>query len=220
MEQLNPKILRNHYLAVRHGQSEANVKHEIVSSLKYGTHTAGLTGLGRDQAEIAAETLQQKLNGVTPVLYSSPLLRARQTAEIIAEKLHLHEPNFDPRLRERYFGVFDGGKATKNYENAWLADQLELMYDPSIDTPEKIAHRLTTLINDLEAKYQNETIILVSHGDPIQVLKSLFSDTPVYLHHVAPSVLPYVRNAEIVDLNPSKKVSSTAYQGSLWSLLF
>ena len=63
---------------IRHGESEANVLHEI--SNRGAKH--GLTEKGR--AQVAA--LAQKLGAIPFVkLYSSPLLRAIQTAEILSQ---------------------------------------------------------------------------------------------------------------------------------------
>ncbi len=67
---------------IRHGQSEANVLRVI--SNRGQVH--GLTDLGRQQASSLAEQLRDSNAGITKI-YSSPLLRARQTAEILAQGL-------------------------------------------------------------------------------------------------------------------------------------
>jgi broad specificity phosphatase PhoE len=65
---------------VRHGESEANLLNEISNrGLKHG-----LTERGRAQASALAETLRQ---AQIQQLYASPLLRAQQTAEILARAL-------------------------------------------------------------------------------------------------------------------------------------
>lgn len=66
----------------RHGESEANVQQ--VFSNRPGVH--GLTETGRRQAEALAGNLR----GIAfTELYCSPVLRAVQTAEIVASRLHL-----------------------------------------------------------------------------------------------------------------------------------
>jgi len=66
---------------VRHGQSEANAARLIADS------TPKLTKLGREQAIETANSLKDIK--ITKIL-TSPLIRARQTAEIIASELGLH----------------------------------------------------------------------------------------------------------------------------------
>lgn len=66
---------------VRHGQSQGNVGH-----VWHGARTdAELTTLGEQQAQLTGTYLAKNMRGVETV-YSSPLIRAKETAEIIAEK--------------------------------------------------------------------------------------------------------------------------------------
>ncbi|MBN1966381.1 MAG: histidine phosphatase family protein [Anaerolineae bacterium] len=85
---------------VRHGESEANLLHEFSNrGFKHG-----LTDNGRQQAEALARTLQGR-----PVirLYSSPLMRAVQTAEILGGVLGLPHIVTDA-LREYDCGILEG----------------------------------------------------------------------------------------------------------------
>jgi probable phosphoglycerate mutase len=84
----------------RHGESEANLLRVFSNrGLKHG-----LTEEGRAQARILAQTLQPaSVSG----LYASPLLRAVQTAEIVAEVLGLNYEITDA-LREYDCGVWEG----------------------------------------------------------------------------------------------------------------
>lgn len=102
----------------RHGESEANLL-QVFSNrgLKHG-----LTDKGRAQARILAQTLQQA--SVTR-LFSSPLLRAAQTAEILAEVLGL-EYEITDALREYDCGVWEGRSDVAGWEEyervlaAWI----------------------------------------------------------------------------------------------------
>src|SRR5919201_4975460 len=85
---------------VRHGESEANLLHEISNrGLKHG-----LTERGRAQARALADTLRDRN---IQRLYASPLLRAQQTAEILARELGLQAETTDA-LREYDCGVAEG----------------------------------------------------------------------------------------------------------------
>ncbi len=102
----------------RHGESEANLLRVFSNrGLKHG-----LTEKGRAQARILAQTLQS--TAVTR-LYSSPLLRAAQTAEIVAEVLGLNYEITDA-LREYDCGVWEGRSDDAGWEEyervlaAWI----------------------------------------------------------------------------------------------------
>lgn len=84
---------------VRHGESEGNA-----SGIVQGRLDFGLTDAGREQARLAAEHLASH-----PVerLVSSPLRRARETAEVIADRLGL-SVEFDDALQEYDMGVVSG----------------------------------------------------------------------------------------------------------------
>lgn len=91
----------------RHGESQANLLHEISNrGLRHG-----LTSRGREQAE----ALAQRLQGV-PIarLYSSPVLRAIETCVIVAHRLGV-EYEVTDALREYDCGVLEG----RSDEAAW-----------------------------------------------------------------------------------------------------
>lgn len=93
---------------LRHGESEANVRHVFSN----GKLDLPLTALGREQAARAGRWLTDK--AVTH-LYSAPLLRARQTAEILAEHLALPEFTTLADLDEVRVGDLD----TRDDAEAW-----------------------------------------------------------------------------------------------------
>ena len=82
----SPRVI---YL-VRHGEAAAS----------WGQSAdPGLSALGREQAERACGYLRKALGEARPQLVSSPLLRARETAEPLARQLDL-DPVIDERFRE------------------------------------------------------------------------------------------------------------------------
>lgn len=87
-------------LLVRHGESEGN------RARHYTPHPeVPLTDLGRDQAARAADLLARRYAPAAVV--SSPFLRARQTAGIVAGALQL-PLSIEPDLRERNYGALAG----------------------------------------------------------------------------------------------------------------
>src|SRR5690242_5572321 len=100
---------------IRHGESEANVQHIISNrGLKHG-----LTGKGRQQVATCADTLK----GLSIVkLYSSPLLRARQTAEILGKALGL-EYEVAGALCEYDCGVLEGRSDDEAWAMHWAVNR-------------------------------------------------------------------------------------------------
>lgn len=104
----------------RHGQSEANVL-EVISNRGL-VHP--LTDLGRQQAAELAQSLAS-----VPIarIYSSPLLRAVQTAEIVSATLHVPLEIADA-LREPDCGIMEGRSDDAAWDehrrvwHAWLED--------------------------------------------------------------------------------------------------
>lgn len=84
---------------VRHGESEANVRH-VISNRE---SPFGLTPRGRRQASTLAQALQDI---PFTALYSSPVLRARETAEILARALNLSY-QVTEALREYDCGILE-----------------------------------------------------------------------------------------------------------------
>lgn len=87
---------------VRHGQSTWNVE----GRLQGQTPHPELTDLGRAQAQAAADLLAERITGTVAVV-SSDLVRARQSADIIAATLGVAVVD-DPDLREQSVGDLEG----------------------------------------------------------------------------------------------------------------
>jgi broad specificity phosphatase PhoE len=99
-------------LLIRHGQSQANIDHIIQGD------DDPLTDLGRQQADILGRHLAATYR-ITH-LYSSPLARARETAEIISRQIG-PEPVFEPGLAE-----INAGTAVGMTWDAWTEAHPEL----------------------------------------------------------------------------------------------
>ncbi|MEZ5187956.1 MAG: histidine phosphatase family protein [Microbacterium sp.] len=90
-------------LLVRHGETDWNAARRI-----QGSTDIPLNDTGREQARETAAALAARFAGQAPVVASSDLSRARETAEIIAEALGVAGPRLYPQLRERSYGVAEG----------------------------------------------------------------------------------------------------------------
>jgi GrpB-like predicted nucleotidyltransferase (UPF0157 family)/broad specificity phosphatase PhoE len=164
--------LRNRYFLMRHGQSKANVAKIIVSSLaRDASGDYGLTARGREQA--AASAVRSGLPQDT-LIFTSGFARARETAEIVREHLKVPSVNVmvTEALRERYFGDFDGTD-TANYETVWANDrQGRTGWD--VEPVTAVLDRTTAFVAELDRQHYGRDILLVSHGDALQILQAGF----------------------------------------------
>lgn len=187
--------LKNTYYAFRHGQSRANVEGIIISDPAVGTVEYGLTEEGRRQ--VFSSVSESSFNAGT-LIFSSDFRRARETAQIIQQELCCEEILFDERLRERFFGEWEG-KRHENYSKAWKND----LFDPNreyngAESSKSVQSRMWAVIQSLEDQFSDETIILVSHGDPLMLLQTAFLNLGAERHRS----LPYIETAGWRKLNP------------------
>ncbi|TCZ79491.1 histidine phosphatase family protein [Paenibacillus albiflavus] len=150
---------------VRHGSTSWNKEGRA-----QGSSDIPLDEEGMMQASKLAERLRHEQ---WDYIYSSDLLRARQTAETIGERLGIHVVT-DSRLREVGGGLIEGTTEPERIEK-WGADWRAL--DLGIEKIEVVASRGRECIEEIVALYPNAKILVVSHGGFIQcMLKTLLSD--------------------------------------------
>jgi len=149
---------------VRHGESEANLLNEF--SNRGCKH--GLTCKGRQQSTKLAQKLKEF---PVAILFSSPLLRAIQTADILANELDVpYEIN--DALREYDCGILEGksDEASWDIYNAVFNDWIQHRHwENRIEHGESfldIKERFVPFVKCLVEKYHNSSdgIILVGHG--------------------------------------------------------
>lgn len=149
----------------RHGESEANVQ-EVFWNQPEGY---GLTEAGRAQAHALAGTLDATRFAA---LYASPVLRARQTAEILGGRLGL-TPEIADGLREWHVGVIEGrtyADETRGLHRQAMSQWLyHSNYDARIEGGESyrdMVARFDPLIARLRDAYEgsDSNVLLVSHG--------------------------------------------------------
>lgn len=173
-------MLKNIYYIMRHGESEANARGLIVSSPAVGISGFGLTERGRDQVYETFDELP--MSGHISLIITSDFLRARQTAAIVGDVFGIMDVVESHELRERFFGDFDGGDDNR-YAEVWAIDDKHLNEYPSgVESPESVKGRVLALIARCEKQYEGEAILLVSHGDTLQILQAVFSGISPFEH--------------------------------------
>ena len=150
---------------LRHAQAENNTKRILAGR----TEGVPLTKTGIEQAERIAKYL-------APIdisaIYSSPIERAKHTAEIVAKNCSLNVV-LDERLTEINMGKFTrmnyddmfakyGNIFLKFYENDPEISEHE------VETFPNVQKRVLDLVDHVLKKHNNENVILVTHMDPIK----------------------------------------------------
>ncbi|MEK7061810.1 MAG: histidine phosphatase family protein [Patescibacteria group bacterium] len=191
------KKLKNRYFIIRHGESKANVAHILLSHPKEGTVSYGLSLKGEKQVKVSiSKNKRNKVLDSDVLIYSSDFLRAKETAEIAKKILGVKKINFHKNLRERYFGKYDK-TSLDNIKIAWTHDEKNPNHKhKGVESPNKVLKRTLALITQLEKKYRGKKILLVSHGDVLQILHTHASGKPVSRHrHIT-----HLETAEIREL--------------------
>lgn len=179
---------QNRYFAMRHGQSQANAQKIIVSDPRNGCHRFGLTTLGREQV-IASVARWQPLLSAPPLIVSSDFLRTLETADIARIALGVDTIHPERRLRERYFGSLDGG-SDSTYEQVWDADAIDPEHQRfDVESARSVVARSTDAIVALERDYSDRDILLVAHGDVLQLLQTAIEQRPASEHRALEPLL-------------------------------
>ena len=132
-----------------------------------------LTDLGKQQADQISLKLQKELEGKEVVLYSSDLMRAKQTAGFIANRLQV-TPVYRTELRERNLGKCCGKSVQ------WLRENIECPEKTIDDRLFSDAESRRDEWNRLKPFFDSvmteeaENIIIVSHGDLLSVFNAMF----------------------------------------------
>ena len=141
---------------VRHGQTAANA-----AGLLQGRVDPPLTDLGRRQAEAAATALPAEARVV-----SSPLLRARQTAEILAGGPAV---TTDERWIELDYGTFDGRAAADVPAEVWDRWRADPHFaPPGGESLLACGLRVRAACEELADEARDGDIVVVSHVSPIK----------------------------------------------------
>ena len=173
--------LGNRYFAMRHGQSLANEQGIIVSHPENGCRGYGLSESGRTQV---AQSLS-RANGLDAetLIICSDFNRARESADIACSMLTCRAPVVtEQRLRERNFGSYELS-SDSGYEEVWRQDALDADSRRNDDeSVNQVMQRVTLVVRDLERQFSGASIMLVSHGDALQILQAAFARRDGSIH--------------------------------------
>lgn len=171
---------------VRHGEVENPQK------VWYGRLSGfPLSKTGKKRMEDAGDKLKDKN---IDIIYSSPLLRARQSSEIIRQKLNLKKTHYSQKILEV--------KSSLQGEPLSALDKIKFSVFKSPDnnvkgeTIDECLRRMENFINNCLQKHQGKNIVVVSHGDPIMVVRAKIIGLPIINDSIRPGRKDYIKNGE------------------------
>ena len=166
---------------VRHGETE-HTRAKLFSGA--GGADPGLTELGKEQARAAGRLLAAAGHEVAAVV-TSPLLRTRETAALVAAAVGLTDVDVDEDLRETAFGDWDGytfaevaARWPRELE-AWLSSTA--VAPPFGESFDAVQARVTAARDRIAEAYAGRTVLLVTHVTPIKALVRLALDAPAHV---------------------------------------
>ncbi|MBB5894129.1 histidine phosphatase family protein [Kutzneria kofuensis] len=165
---------------IRHGESTWNLAGRIQGQ---SPEAGGLTAAGRAQAQLTADLLAERPSRPTAIV-ASDLIRARETAEIIASRLSL-PLEFDPELREQRLGVLEGQRLDSPFADdpTALATVDRLWREPFLRPAggESIADmyaRVHRALRRHATTRPGTELVLVTHGGPVRMASTPEPPTP------------------------------------------
>lgn len=163
------------YLA-RHGRTSWNELRRW-----QGLTDVPLDDVGRAQALGLADVLRGRVDAVI----ASDLLRASETAQIIADALTIPVLAVDEDLRERGYGVFEGltmEECMERYPDAWAARELDRNFEvPGAEPHKLVLARMRRALDRAVALFRDgsQRGLIISHGSSLRMFLEPLIEGPV-----------------------------------------
>ncbi|KAF8377708.1 hypothetical protein HHK36_031092 [Tetracentron sinense] len=155
-------FLRNRYWVLRHGRSIPNER--VSFRVLYIPGDLEANNIPLEHVHICY----------------SPFSRTSHTAKIVASVLNLPfegaQCKVMEELRERFFGPSFELTSHDKYPEIWALDEKDpFMQTEGGESVADVVSRLATAMATMEAEFQGCAILVVSHGDPLQILQTILN---------------------------------------------
>ncbi len=156
----------NNYTMIRHGEAQSNLTKTC--SFANG-NIIDLTETGVEQIKTAASELKDKK---FDLIYTSPFLRTRHTAEIIADQLGIPHVNIitDDRLVDLNTGIFEG-KTWPEYFDFFSDKDRYNVPSPGGESVLDVKRRIGDFVYEIEKNTNGKNILIVAHGISLWMLE-------------------------------------------------
>lgn len=163
----------NQYFILRHGQTIYQTKKRKFAYHWPDKPPVKLTKKGEEQIKKAAKKLEDSKIGL---IISSDIHRTRRAAEIVAKELGL-KIYFDERLRDINLGIYHDKRKEEFYRDFPDSKRRFIQKPKKGESWNDVKKRLLVFIKEVERKYKNKKILIVSHGDPLWLLEGIMKSS-------------------------------------------
>jgi probable phosphoglycerate mutase len=177
---------------VRHGQDFDNA-----NKILNGRRDEALTPIGREQAKATGVKLQKK---EIEFIYTSPALRAQQTAQIIAEIIGVEKIITEADLIESDFGILTGkplADIPKFSKNIFVGDKINFFLDgEGVEEYDDLLVRANRVLHKIISQHPDNNVLIVTHGGTGKMIETAWHGwTWEY-----GLTTPYFDNADVLEL--------------------
>jgi len=167
LDKMSPKKL-NKYIFLRHGEAENNRIGVLSSWPEKKKYSLTLKGV-KEIEKLIPWFKKKKID----LIFSSDLLRTKETAQIIAGALG-KKIIYDKRLREHDFGVYNG-RTHEDWHSLFGNKMDQYVVKPSGgENLKDVQKRIINFLKEADKKYEGKTILIVSHANPILASASAY----------------------------------------------
>jgi len=152
----------NKYFVMRHGEAENNTE-GVLSAKENNPHHLTEKGI-LDTKESVKELKNEKID----LIISSPFIRTKETAEIVADLIGIDkkEIQYDKRIGEHNFGDFDNKPIAEYYKYYSSFEEAFIKPLPGGESYTDTKKRIGEFIYELERNFYNKNILVITHESP------------------------------------------------------
>ena len=191
----------NKYFFMRHGEAENNVVDgEAIWHKKISVNST-LTDKGKQQVRERMNSFKTKPD----IIISSPFKRTKETIDVVSEILKFSPEKiiFEDRIRGWDISTELNDQKAKEVQIFFDKDFLHnpLKISPGGENFAEMIKRAGNFINELEEKYQNKNILIISHVEIYMALKFILAGATFEQLEDFSFKFDYLKNAELEELN-------------------
>jgi broad specificity phosphatase PhoE len=164
-------------------------------------------GLGEEGQQQIVQTAAFLESQKIDHLYSSPILRAKQTAKIIQKNLGLPKIVFSKYLLETLTSL--QGKSSAYLRTINFDIYAGPKKDTQGETLDDVYKRVENFLTRMVTQHAGKNVVAVTHGDVLMLLKAKFAALPIIIESIRPGEEKYVYQGEVyqVTFEDSKPIS-------------
>ena len=179
---------------IRHGETNLNI-----DGVLQGWLDEPLNENGRYLATVTGREMQ-KLR--FDYCISSPLIRAKETAEIILRESQNDIPIiYDDRIREISFGMREGTKLSKNEAQLFFTKPFAFGSFPDGESVSDVCERTQDFLKELINRDDEKTYLISTHGCAVRAMLNMFYEDPTDYWH---GHVPYNCVVNVVEVKDGK----------------